>query len=72
MQSGICSFSRLEMASKRMKTFIFKNVIKIKYEEVNYLVPAFTKDISALRKPRNFFLKKQINQHHKIFKMSAI
>ena len=42
MQSSIHSFSRLVMASKRMKTFIFKNVIKIKYEEVNYLVPDFT------------------------------
>ena len=55
MQSGSCSFSRLEMASKRMKTFIFENAKKIKHEEVNFLVTVSTKDILASRKAGNFF-----------------
>ena len=57
MQSGSCSFSRLEMASKRMKTFIFENAKKIKHAEVNFLVTVSTKDILASRKARNFFKK---------------
>jgi len=57
MQSGSCSFSRLEMASKRMKTFIFENAKKIKNEEVNYLLTVSSKDILASRKARNFFKK---------------
>ena len=59
MQSGICSFSRLEMASKRMKTFIFKNAEKIEHEEINFSVTVSTKDILASRKARN--LKKKTN-----------
>ena len=37
MQSGSGSFSVIEMASIRMKMFIFKNANKIKNEEVNSL-----------------------------------
>jgi len=57
MQSGFWSFSRLEMASKRMKTFIFKNAKKVKNEEINSLITVSTKDISASRNARNFFKK---------------
>ena len=57
MQSGFCSFSHLEMASKRMKTFIFENAEKIQHEKVNFLVAVSTKDILASRKARNFFKK---------------
>ena len=57
MQSGSCSFSRLEMASKRMKTFIFKNAEKIQHEKVNFLVTVSTKDILASRKARHFCKK---------------
>ena len=38
MQSGSCSFNYLEMASKRMKTFIFENAEKIKHEKVKFLM----------------------------------
>ena len=54
MQSGSYSFSRLEMANKRMKTFIFKNAEKIKHEKKN-LMTVSTEDILASRKARNFF-----------------
>ena len=54
MQSGSRSCSHLEMASKRMKTFIFKNAEKIKHEEINFSVTVSTKDILASRKARNF------------------
>ena len=57
MQSGSCSFSRLEMASERIKTLIFKNAEKIKNKKVNFLETVSTKDISASRKARNFFKK---------------
>ena len=53
MLSDFCSFSRLEMASKRIKTFIFKNAEKIKYEKVNFLITVSTKDILACRKARH-------------------
>ena len=58
MQSGSCSFNRLEMASKRIKSFLFKNAKEIKNEEVNFLLTVSIKDILASRKARNFFLKK--------------
>ena len=60
MQSGSCSFSRLEMASKRMKTFIFENAKKIKNEEVNFLLTVSSKDILASRKARNFSKKSKL------------
>ena len=59
MQSSSYSISRQEMANKRMKTFIFNNVKKIKNEEVNSLETAYTKIISTSRKARN--LKKKAN-----------
>ena len=65
MQSGSCSFSRLEMASKRMKTFIFENTEKIQHEKINFLVTVSTKDILASRKARHLCKKKQINLHQK-------
>ena len=48
MQSGSCSFSRLEMANERMKTFIFRNA-----EKNQLLERVSTKDISASRKAKN-------------------
>ena len=50
MQSGPCSFSRLEMASKKVKKVIFKNAKKIKNEGMNNLETLSTKDISASRR----------------------
>ena len=61
MQSGSCSFSRLEMASKRMKTFIFENAEKIKHEKVSFLMTVSTKDILAFRKARHFCKKGKLN-----------
>ena len=57
MQSGSCSFSRLEMASERMKTFIFRNAEKNQEEKSELLERVSTKDISASRKAKNFFKK---------------
>ena len=57
MQSGFCSFSRLEMASKRMKTLVFKNAKKINNKEVIFLETASTKDILTSREARNFLKK---------------
>ena len=57
MQSDSCSLNRLEMASKRKKTFIFKNAEKIEHEETNFLVTVDMKDIMASRKARHFFNK---------------
>ena len=57
MQSGSCSFSRLEMASERMKTFIFRNAEKNQEEKNELLETVSTKDISVFRKARNFFKK---------------
>ena len=54
MQAGPCSFSRLEMASKKVKTVIFKNAKKIKNEGMNNLETLSTKDISASRKAGEF------------------
>ena len=45
MQSGFCSFSRLEMASKTIKPLIFKSAKKIKNEEVSFLETASTNNI---------------------------
>ena len=57
MQSGCCSFNHLEMASKRIKSFLFENAKKIKKEEVNFVLTVSIKDILASRKARNFFKK---------------
>ena len=56
MQSGSFSFNRLEMASKRIKSFLFENAKKIK-NEVNFLLTVSIKDILASRKARDFFKK---------------
>ena len=72
MQSGSCSFSRLEMASERMKTFILRNTEKNQEEKSELLERVSTKDISAFRKAKDFFSKKQIDLHQKIYKMSAV
>ena len=61
MQSGSCSFSRLEMANKRTKTFIFKNAEKIKHEKVNSLMTVLTEDIFASKKARHFCKKGKLN-----------
>ena len=58
MQSGICSFNHLEMASKRMKTFIFEKAEKIEHEEINFLVSVKQQRISWLLEKLEFFLKK--------------
>ena len=61
MQSGSCSFSRLEMASKRMKTFIFENAEKINHEKVSFLMAVSTEDILAFREARHFCKKAELN-----------
>ena len=61
MQSGSCSFSRLEMGNKRTKIFIFKNAEKIKHEKVNSLMTVFNEDIVACRKARHFCKKGKLN-----------
>ena len=61
MLSDFCSFSRLEMASKRIKTFIFENAEKTKHEKVISLMTVFTKDILAFREARHFFKKGKLN-----------
>ena len=61
MQSGICSFSRLEMACKRMKTFIFENAEKINHEKVSFLIAVSTEDILAFREDRHFCKKAELN-----------
>ena len=61
MQSGSCSFSRLDLASKSMKTFIFKNAEKIKHEKVNSFMTVLTEDIFASRKARQFCKKGKLN-----------
>ena len=61
MQSGSCSFSRLEMASKTMKTIIFKNAEKIKHEKVNFLKTVSTEDNMASRKARQLCKKGKLN-----------
>ena len=65
MQSGSCSFSRLEMASKRMKTFIFENAEKIKHEKVSFLMAVSTEDILASGKARQFSKKGKFNSNEK-------
>ena len=55
MQSGSCSFSRLEMASERMKTFLFRDAEKNQEEKSELLERVSTKDISAFRKAKNYF-----------------
>ena len=75
MQSGSCSLSHSEMASKRMKTFIFNDEKKkIKNEEVNSLETASTKDISISRKAsaRDFLKQSKLIHYQIIFKKSAI
>ena len=61
MESGSCSCTRLEMASKRMKTFHFKNLKKeIKHEKFYYLETTTTEDIWASRKDRHFFKESKL------------
>ena len=55
MQTGSCSFSHLEMANERMKTFIFRNAEKNQEEKNELLERVSTKDISAFRKAKNYF-----------------
>ena len=61
MQSGSCSFSSLEMTSKRTKAFIFENAEKIKHEKVNLLMTVSTEDILASWKARHFCKKGKLN-----------
>ena len=56
MQSGFCSFSHLQMASKKKK-LVFSNAKKIKNKEGNFLETASTKDILTFREARNFLKK---------------
>jgi len=70
MQSGFCSYSCLEMASKRMITFIFENAEKIKYKNF-FLVTVSTKDILACRKVKHFCKKDKLNSIKKIITMSG-
>ena len=61
MQSGSCSFSRLEKASKRTRTFTFENAEKIKHEKVNFLMTVSIDDILASWKARHFCKKGKLN-----------
>ena len=56
MQSGSCRFSRLEMASKRMKTFIFEKTEKIEHKEIIFLVSVKQQGISWLLEKLETFL----------------
>ena len=55
MQSGFCASSQLEMARKRVKTFIFKNEKKIKNEKVDSLNIVSTRISLLLEKQETFF-----------------
>ena len=57
MQSDLCSFSRLKMASQRIKMFIFKNAKKNQESKSQLLSSVSSKDILASKKARNIFKK---------------
>ena len=61
MESGSYSFSHSEMASKRMKTFIFENAEKIKREKIDFLMTVSTEDILASRKAKHLCKKSKLN-----------
>ena len=71
MQSGFCSFSRLEMASKTIKPLIFKSAKKIKNEEVSFLETASTKNILVSRQDRKFLKKSKFISFKKSLSHSA-
>ena len=70
VKSGNCSLNRLEMTTKRVKTFILKFLGKLRMKNQNEIRDDF-KDILASRKASDF-ISKAINLLQKLFKMRAI